>query len=82
MLDRYVRVSKIKKLPFKLPLEPSTFYKWHHLGRYPHLFKKIGGILLIDLEALRSLIEKSGHKQRERGESTILSSHPDCRADA
>lgn len=62
MLERYVRVSQIKKLPFKLPFERSTLYKWHHLGRYPHLFKKLGGILLIDLEALRSLIEESCRK--------------------
>lgn len=59
MKRNLLRVSKMKKLPpdKKPPFEPTTFYKWNHLGKFPQLFIKISGTLFIDLDALDELIE-------------------------
>lgn len=48
-----VRVSKGESLP----LEKSTFYKWHHLRKHPRLFIKLGGALFVDLNVLDEIIE-------------------------
>ena len=57
-MQNLVRVSKMKGLPFKLPYEPQTFYKWFHLGKYPEIFVKFGGGLFVDLAALERVLEK------------------------
>lgn len=51
-----LRVSKANDRD--LPFRTSTFYKWHHCNRYPHLFVKIGKSLFVDLDALDRLIEQ------------------------
>lgn len=48
-----VRVAKGDSLP----LEKSTFYKWHHLRKHPRLFVKLGGALFVDIAVLKELIE-------------------------
>ena len=50
-----VRVSKA----ISLPIARSTLYKWKHLGKFPQLFRKIGGMLFVDLDALDRVIEES-----------------------
>lgn len=57
-MQNLIRVSKMKGLPFKLPYEPQTFYKWFHLGKYPEIFVKFGGGLFVDLDALEQVMEK------------------------
>lgn len=50
-----VRVSKAKDLPFKA----ATFYKWHHMQKFPEIFVKFGGSLFVDLDRLSEAIDKS-----------------------
>jgi hypothetical protein len=38
-------------------LAKSTMYKWAHLNKFPGLFTKIGGALLLDLDKLDEIIE-------------------------
>jgi hypothetical protein len=58
-MQNLVRVSKIKSLPYKLPFEPSTFYKMFHCKRNMEIFVKLNGSLFVDLNRLEELIEKS-----------------------
>jgi hypothetical protein len=51
-----VRVSKLGDV-LDCPIKPSTAYKWAHLGKYPQLFIKFGGILLLDLDKMGELLE-------------------------
>jgi hypothetical protein len=57
-MQNLVRVSKTKSE--ELPIAPATLYKWHHLKRYPEIFRKFGGFLFVDLKALEALIESAG----------------------
>ncbi len=34
-----------------------TYYKWFHVGKYPEIFRKVGGALFIDVDSLENLIE-------------------------
>jgi hypothetical protein len=54
-----VRVCKARERD--LPFSPATLYKWHSIGRYSFIFRKISGFLFVDLKALEALIE-SGSK--------------------
>jgi hypothetical protein len=58
-MHNLVRVSKMKVLPFKLPFEPTTFYKWFHLKKHPEIFVKLSGALFVDLDRLEELIDAS-----------------------
>jgi hypothetical protein len=53
-----VRVCKAREKD--LPFAPATLYKWNHLGKFPSIFRKIGGFLFVDLRALEALIESGG----------------------
>jgi hypothetical protein len=45
----WIQVSKLKDVPMcERPIEPSTAYKWHHVGRFPELFKRAGGNLFFE----------------------------------
>jgi len=59
-MTRFIKVSEAKR--HGLPVSSATLYKWKHLGKYPELFKKLGGMLLIDLEELERLIVEGGGK--------------------
>jgi hypothetical protein len=59
VMQNLVRVSKMKVLSFKLPFEPTTFYKWFHLKKHPEIFVKLSGALFVDLDRLEQLIEAS-----------------------
>ncbi len=63
-MQNLVRVSKIKNLPEKrmTPFEPSTYYKWWHLGKHKEIFVKLGGSLFVDLNRLEQLINASRGK--------------------
>lgn len=64
-MQDFKRVSKLQ--PGETPFQPSTYYKWHSLGKYQEIFKKFGGSLLIDVKALETLI-RGGQETRTRGE--------------
>jgi len=53
-MKNLIRVSQSEG---KTPFKPATFYKWHHCGKHPEIFKKFSGVLFIDVEALRRAIE-------------------------
>lgn len=66
-MQNLVRVSKVKRLPFKLPFEPATFYKWFHLKKHLEIFVKLSGALFVDIDRLEQLIDASrGHKGAAR----------------
>ncbi len=52
---KYIQVSKIDEASFPYPIKPNIFYKWKHQKKYPEIFRKIGGFLFVDLEALEKL---------------------------
>ena len=55
-MQNLVRVSKARRED--LPIAPATLYKWHHLKRYPEIFRKFGGFLFVDVNSLRDVIER------------------------
>jgi hypothetical protein len=59
----FVRVSQAKDLPFR----PSTLFKWHHIGRYPELFSKVGHSLFVDVRKLAALFEAGRGQGPRRG---------------
>ena len=63
-MPNLVRLSKANCLP----LSKGTFYKWHHLKKYPQIFVKLGGALFIDLDALQKLVE-TGRQKGLRGKN-------------
>ncbi len=56
-MKKLVRVSKSREKD--LPVAPATLYKWHHLKKYPEIFKKFGGFLFIDIDALEAVINQA-----------------------
>lgn len=58
-MARLIRVSKSKEDP-RIPIAPSTLYKWRHMGRHPEIFVSFSSrALFVDLDRLDQLIEKS-----------------------
>jgi hypothetical protein len=53
----WMHVPRLDKEP-AAPIRASTAYKWWHLGRYPHLFRKVGGKLFIRTAGLFELDQK------------------------
>jgi hypothetical protein len=49
-----IRLSKADSLL----LAKATLYKWHHLGKYPRLFVKLGGAVFVDLKVLDEIVEE------------------------
>jgi hypothetical protein len=45
-----MRLLRVTKIPDDFPIATQTLYRWHHEGRFPHLFKKIGGTLCLDMD--------------------------------
>jgi hypothetical protein len=58
-----LRVSKIKPNDPRVPFAKSSFYKFHHINRYPGLFVKLGSALYIDLNYLDDVIEQGRLKK-------------------
>ena len=55
-----IRVSKIKRGEEPFGIAQATHYKHHSIGKNKEIYRKYGGILYVDLEALRALIENGG----------------------
>jgi hypothetical protein len=70
-MQNLVRVSQAHNLPFK----PATLYKFHHVGKFPEIFVKISGSLVVDIDQLEQLIDdcrggvKGDRPGATRGES-------------
>jgi len=39
-------------------ISPHTLRKWRYLGRYPEMFTKLGGIVMVDREAYEKIAEE------------------------
>jgi len=59
-MARLLRLSKAAEN--ELPFAKRTFYKWHHLRRYPEIFRTMGRTLFVDLEALDGILEGGRQK--------------------
>jgi len=78
-MQNLVRVSRIDKLPQKLPFEKQTFYKWFHLKKHLEIFIKFSGALFVDLAALEQIMEKARHCHKE-GKRQMITAKPVRRA--
>jgi hypothetical protein len=52
----WIHVPQLDKTP-GAPIRTSTAYKWHHVKRFPELFKRVGGKLFLDLGLLYEMAE-------------------------
>jgi hypothetical protein len=52
-----IRVTQVKQ--HNVPVATATCYKWHHTNKYPGLFTKIGGLLLMDLDHFEEIVERN-----------------------
>ena len=53
MKPNYERVCRFSRKEVKI----STLYKWMHLNKYPGLFCKLSGALLIDIDKYNEIID-------------------------
>jgi predicted site-specific integrase-resolvase len=54
----FIRVSELKteELPYKF--SKSTIYSWARRGKFPGVFRKVSGKLLVNVEELQAALEK------------------------
>ena len=52
----WVHVARLNETA-QSPIRVSTAYKWHHLKRFPALFRHVGGKLFIDMDKLFEMAE-------------------------
>lgn len=57
-METYIKIHQVNLNNLPVKLARSTIYKWQKEGRYPEMFKKIGGSILVDIEKLIKLLEK------------------------
>lgn len=50
-MKNWVHVARLNDTP-GTPIRTSTAYKWHHIKRFPELFRNVGGKLFIDMDLL------------------------------
>jgi hypothetical protein len=55
-MRNWIHVAKLNETPGS-PIRTSTGYKWHHLKRFPQLFRHVGGKLFIDMDKLFEMAE-------------------------
>jgi hypothetical protein len=55
-MKNWVHVAKLNETP-GIPIRTSTAYKWHHVKRFPELFRHVGGKLFIDMDKLFEMAE-------------------------
>ena len=59
----YVRVTDEKGLKeVGCPWSPNTLRQYHYLGKYPDLFSKVGGSLMLDVDEMKKLLKKGKGK--------------------
>jgi hypothetical protein len=47
-LKNWIQVARLNDV--SAPIRTATAYKWHHLGRFPELFHRVGGKLFLDID--------------------------------
>ncbi len=64
--ERYVPLRDWSRLKlFGFPWQKSYVYKLIHRKEYPQLFLKIGGVVVVDLNALEKIISSASCSTRE-----------------
>jgi hypothetical protein len=63
-----MNLVRVSEFPNRSPIRISvkTLYKWSSIGRFSSMFRKLGGMLLIDLDELERLI-RTGEADRRKG---------------
>jgi hypothetical protein len=56
-MEQYVQINKVDSNMLPRYIAKSTLYKWQRENRYPNMFKRIGGKVLINIIALINLLE-------------------------
>lgn len=62
-----MNLVRVRRAKGQLPLASATFYKWHHVKKYPEIFIKIGGALFVDLDRLEKILEAGRGRPRGGG---------------
>ncbi len=61
-----MRLKKVSTFdPAEDILSSKTLYNWKSRGKYPELFIKFGGALLVDMDVLEALLEKHRLNRRK-----------------
>ena len=55
----FVKLKKEDLEKAGIPFSPKTLYKWAITGKYPELFSKVGGRLLVDTKAFEKLADEN-----------------------
>ena len=53
-----IKISQVEMKELPVIMAKSTLYKWAKAGRFPHVFKKFGGMVLVDMEGLKLLLKE------------------------
>ena len=61
-MPRLLRLSRADE--HELPFAKQTFYRWHHLHRYPELFVKMGRTLFVDMDELDRILDRGRQKYK------------------
>lgn len=64
-----MNLKRVNNLPPDFPAAKQTLYRWHHEGRFPKLFKKFGGALCLDLDALDEALKNDSMSFTKKGVS-------------
>ncbi|WP_022671349.1 hypothetical protein [Hippea alviniae] len=63
---RYIQLTKEDFEKAGIPFNPKTFYRWAVKGKYPEMFSKIGGRILLDVEKFYELVEQNKLSRKNR----------------
>jgi hypothetical protein len=55
-MEQFVSIKQIDNINLPIKVGKSTIYRWR--SRYPELFKKVGGKVFVDINALINLMVK------------------------
>lgn len=53
----YIQISELETDKLPIPVKKTTLYSWAQKKRYPGMFKKICGKVLVNVEKLTKLLE-------------------------
>ena len=56
---RYIKLTKKDFEKAGIPFSPKTVYRWVTEGKYPQIFSKVSGRILLDTEAFHRLVEEN-----------------------
>lgn len=58
MNTQFISIQKLEIDTLPCEISKTTLYRWQREGRYPKLYKKVGGKVYIDFNALLTLLEQ------------------------